>query len=83
MTNKTDFSIPDPSEMQLENVYKLAVKHAKSKKLTDYQMFVLFGFDWSEWDAHMDWILGASRKELIEWVNNQEIEDENGNSVGE
>jgi hypothetical protein len=77
------YEIPTPEEVNLSNIYKLALQKVEEFHFSDFKKWALFGFENDEWDQFLDFVLGASKEELIKYVEEQEIDDENGNPVYE
>jgi hypothetical protein len=67
----------------LSNVSKLAWQHCLELGLTEYQKWALFDFEVDHWADHLDFIFGATKEELENYVEEEEIEDESGNYLDE
>jgi hypothetical protein len=78
MKMRNKFDLADPSDVNLPSIYKLALKRVNSLKLTKYQKFVLLGFDCEDWAERLNFIFEKTKDELVQWVNEQGVEDEEG-----
>jgi hypothetical protein len=72
---------PDYTKLNHPTITKLAFKKCTDLGLTEFEKWALFDFDYSEWFDHLEFIMSATKEQLQEQVQWEEITDGNGNPV--
>jgi hypothetical protein len=84
MNNKNFIkNISDFSGDGVPNIYRLAFNKCIQLELTDFELFVLFGFINEDECAVLDFILGATKDQIKNDVLEHEITDNKGNLITE
>jgi len=72
---------PDYKTLNHPTITKLAFQKCCDLGLTEFEKWVLFDFDYSEWFDQLEFIMSATKEQLQERVIWEEITDEKGNPV--